>query len=131
MLLQAVLLWCATAAILLLLAALLLSRLGTGSSVIGYVSSSISFLSALAAGVCVGREGKQGAMARALVTSGALILLLLTIGVLIAGMETDASGVLSVVTFTISGVLLGAALASGGKRGKRPKAFARTRPVRR
>lgn len=46
-------------------------------------------------------------MARSLVLALSLLILLLTLGFLIGDKQLEPSGVLSVVTFTISGVLFG------------------------
>ena len=110
----ALLRWGLAASALLVLASLVLAGSGTGSELLGYVSSAISFLAAVCAGTAVERNEK-GVFPKAVLTAGALIVALLTVGVLIGRSGVDASGVLSVVTFTISGVLLGAALAGAGR----------------
>ena len=126
---RALLRWSTAALVLLVVASLALTGSGTGSELLGYVSSSISFLAALAAGTAV-EHGEKGALPRSLLVAGALIVALLTAGVLIGRAGVDASGVLSVVTFTISGAMIGALL-SGNVRKRRPRRWsAMGRPKR-
>lgn len=110
--------WTAAALIMLTAASLVLSRTGVGSQVLGYVSSALSFLCAAAAGAAAGKRTDRP-LAQALVTAIALVILLLTIGFLARGRELNASGILSVTTFTIAGTLAGALLFAGKKRSRR------------
>ena len=114
LLLQAVGAWSAAALVLLPLSALLLSRLPIGSAALGYWSSSLSFLAAWFAGRKAGNKRENGSLLFCLPVCFVLITLLLTIGFL-AGGSLDPSGVLSVVSFTFAGVLLGGLMASGRK----------------
>ncbi len=109
---RSLLAWAGTALVLLLLTALILSRTGTGSAVLGYLNSALSFLSALAAGIAAGGQKGSGGLGQALVTAVTLIILLLGMGFLLAD-SLNPSGVLSVVSFTLTGVLLGALLTRG------------------
>jgi hypothetical protein len=119
-LLRALLAWSLTALILLLLSALILSRTGTGSSSLGYLSSALSFLAALAAGLSAGGRKGNGFFLPALLTAGFLVLILLTAGSLLGSL--NPSGVLSVVSFSFAGVFFGALLARGkhGRSAGRP-----------
>ena len=120
-LLRSLLVWTACAAGLLLTASLILSKMGTGSAMLGYVSSAISFVCAVAAGAyCKEQQGKNG-LVQSLILAGVLILLLLTLGFLIRGKDMDASGILSVVSFTAAGCLLGGLFFGKGTRKKRAK----------
>lgn len=103
---RALLIWCLIAFLLLVSASLVLSRLPVGSSVLGYVSSSVNFLAALAAGVSLNR-GESNSIYPFLLLALLLLILLLTIGFLAGDRSLNPSGILSVVTFTVSGVLAG------------------------
>ncbi len=103
------------AALLLCFAAALWIRAGRlPSSALGYVSSGISFLCALAAGAACGRgEGRARA---GLLCGLVLVLLLLTLGFLIAGKAMAPSGILRVVSFTFAGCLAGSLLFGGSEK---------------
>ena len=105
-LLRAISVWCVFALALLILSSAILSRIGTGSDSLGYVSSCISFLCAAAAGSAAAGKGDR-LFVSGLLTAGVLLILLLTVGFLIRGREMDPSGVMSVVTFTVAGVFFG------------------------
>ncbi len=126
---KALLRWSIVAAAMLVTASLVLAGSGTGSELLGYVSSTISFLAAAAAGTAVERY-ERGAIPRSLIIAGALIVVLLTAGVLIGRNEVDASGILSLVTFTISGAMVGALLPGLGQK-KRPRRRGRSGQLRR
>lgn len=106
-LLRALLVWVLAAVVLLPAAAALVSRTEMGTEAIGYVSSAISFLTAVCAGAAAARGRKGGVLYAGLLTAAAVTILLLTIGFLIEGAAMEASGVLSVVTFTFAGCLVG------------------------
>ena len=117
--LRAMVIWFCSALILLTAASFLLARTETGSAALGYISSGISFLCAAAAGFSlVDGKGNAG-LGQSLVLALALLLLLLTIGFLVGDKHLEASGVLSVVTFTVSGVLFGAVILGKCRRGQR------------
>ena len=107
---RSLLLWTTTALLLLTLASFYLSRSGLGSDVIGYVSSGISFLCAVAAGAAAAKKNGDKPLLQGLLTAVFLVITLLTLGFLARGLDLNGSGILSVVTFTISGVLFGLAL---------------------
>jgi hypothetical protein len=115
--------WLICAAALLLCAAVLFASNAAPISKLGCGSSVVSFFAALGAGAaaCAGR--KEGRFLTGLLTSCALIALLLLTGFLIRGrLQSDA--LLSVLSFTPTGCMLGALL--GAKRRKR----GRVRPKR-
>ena len=122
-LLRGLLAWAMTALFLLLLASATLAGTGTGSGILGYVSSAVSFLSALAAGL-LGTDRKRGRLLlQGLAVALLLILVLLTAGFLASERQLNQSGVLSVVSFTVAGALLGSVIsgqsgASGRKRSR-------------
>ena len=115
--------WCAGAIVSLLLAALVLLRFELSGSAVGYLSSSISFLAAFAAGAAAGRIRRTGALYSATVAAAAIVTALLSVGFIIAGPELPSSGVISVVSFTFTGCAAGAVTAgsSGGRRRAWPK----------
>ena len=119
LLLRAMGAWAMAALALLPLAALLLSRLSVGSAALGYWSSGLSFLTAVFAGLTAGDRQRAGSLPVCLLTGLFLCITLLTAGILTGG-GLDPSGILSVVSFTFAGVLLGGLVAGHGrKRNKR------------
>lgn len=107
LLLSALLVWLYWAAGLLLFSTLILSRVRTGSAMLGYISSAISFLCAAAAGAYASKRRESKNLTQTAILSGVLTLLLLTIGFLVRGRNMNASGILSVVSFTLTGCLIG------------------------
>ena len=107
-LLRAAAAWMLSAPALLALAAFAANVTGAGERCIGYISSAVSFLAAAAAGYNSARNQKTAGIAAALVTTTALVILLLSIGFLIKGEEMNASSIISLVSFTYAGVLVGA-----------------------
>ena len=119
LLLRAMGAWVLSALLLLPLAALLLSKLPIGSAALGYWSSSLSFLTAFFAGLTAGDRRREGSLSACMLAGLLLSIALLTLGIL-TGAGLDPSGILSVVSFTFAGVLLGGIFsAGGGKRHKR------------
>ncbi len=106
-LLSAFFTWLITAVSLLLVSTIILSETGCSEKSLGYTSSAVSFLSAMAAGIAAGRKRKAGAVYTALLTAVALTTLLLTVGFLVNGNSIEASSVMSVVSFSFSGCLVG------------------------
>lgn len=123
LLLRSILTWLVSALVLLILSAFILSRIGVGSAVLGYVSSGISFLAALAAGIVLGRDRRSGLLVRAMLAGLILVVLLLTAGFLVGERELSPSGILSVVSFTFAGAVVGAGLSGGRRPGRQRSAF--------
>ena len=94
---------------LLLCAAVLYASNAAPLSTLGYACSVISFFSAVGAGAAATFERKERRLLIALVTGAALSAVLLLTGFLIKG-KPEGSAVLSVVSFTVSGCLVGAIL---------------------
>ena len=111
LLLRAMGAWGLSALLLLPLAALLLSKLPIGSAALGYWSSSLSFLTAFFAGLTAGDRRREGSLSVCMLAGLLLNIALLTLGIL-TGAGLDPSGILSVVSFTFAGVLLGGVVAS-------------------
>ena len=104
---RALIAWGLSAAVLLVLAALIANAAKMGEQGIAYLSSGISFLSAAAAGRAAAESKKSNSLGIALITATALVIFLLTIGFLIRGEEMAPSSVLSLVSFGYAGVLFG------------------------
>lgn len=118
--------WAISAALLVLLGALLLSLLHAGEEALAYVSAAVSFFAAFAAGLSAARTGAASRFAVGMISGGALCILLLTLGFLIHGGDLDASAVLSVASFTVAGALSGALLSAlGGKKRRKNAAIYR------
>lgn len=113
--------WFISAPILLAAASAVVNRAELGGGSIGYISSLVSFLAAVAAGAAAGRVRRAGTIYTAAVSAAAITTLLLTFGFIAAGTELEVAGVLSVVSFTFSGCLVGCVFfgRSGAKRRKR------------
>ncbi len=122
LLLHAIGIWFLAALVLLTVSAFLLSRIPVGSAVLGYWSSALSFLSAFFAGLKAGDRRQDGSIAACLSAGLLLSILLLTTGFLFGG-GLDPSGILSVVSFTFAGVLLGGLAAGRRRLGRKASAF--------
>lgn len=116
-LLSSAFVWLISASILLIISAVILCEIGCTEQSLGYVSSFISFGSALAAGAAAARRRKKKNLYTALLTAAALVIALLTVGFLIDGIEIEASAIMSVVSFTFAGCVVGViSFSSGVKR---------------
>ena len=120
-LLSSILMWVIVAAILLPFAALLAQVLQVGENTLAYISSFLSFAAAIFAGAKAMHIRKKGAVGTAFVTGVCIIIIALTLGFIIAGDRFDAAGILSLVTFTLSGALVGAVFFPGQKKQRRKK----------
>lgn len=119
-LLHAAAAWFLSACLLLCLTTLIANLTQMGEQGIGYLSSLCSFLCAAAAGIAAARRSGTSRFLTALLTATALVILLLTVGFLAEGQKLDPSSVLSVVSFSYAGALLGSILAvKPGKRAGR------------
>lgn len=107
--------WAVSALALLCLASFILGKVNAGEGAMGYISSALSFLTAICAGAAVGKSRAGSVVYMALLTAAVLVTALLTIGFMVEGTAIDASGVLSVVSFTFAGCLAGAMLFTGKK----------------
>lgn len=115
-LLSALLSWLVSAAVLLPAAALVLCKSNISSDCVGYISSALSLAAATFAGIAAAKRREEGKIYTALLTAATLITVLLTAGFLIKGSDMGSSGILSVITFTLSGCLIGAVFAPKGRR---------------
>ena len=106
-LLNAAAAWFLSAVLLLCIASVLANAAGLGEQGVAYLSSAVSFLCAAAAGTAAARKSTSNGLVTALMTGGFLVLLLLTVGFLIAGRNLDPSSILSLVSFSFAGALVG------------------------
>ena len=113
---DAILVWFISAVVLLPIAALTAELTQCSEAGLAYISSAASFLTALAAGAKAIRTRKKGAVVTAIISALAIIILALTLGFVIAGDKLQADGILSLVTFTFSGALVGSVFFSGSSR---------------
>ena len=104
---RAVIAWSVSALFLLLIGSAIIASAGVGASQVAYFSSAISFLSAFFAGGFAAYESGSFRWPLALLCGVILSVLLLLIGFLIAGNDLAADGIISVVTFTVAGALVG------------------------
>ena len=121
LILSALLVWSVSALTLLCVTAFALTKLSAGEGAMGYISSALSFLTAVCAGASVGKHSSGGVIYPALLTAAVLTTALLTtalltIGFIVEGSAIEAAGVLSVVSFTFTGCAFGAVLFGGKKR---------------
>ena len=116
LILSALLVWAVSALTLLCVTAFALTKLSAGEGAMGYISSALSYLTAVCAGASVGRNSGTGMIYPALLTAAVLTTALLTVGFIVEGSAIEAAGVLSVVSFTFTGCAFGAVLFGGKKR---------------
>ena len=99
--------WGLSALISLCLISFLLSVTNVSSSVLGYVSSALSFAAAVAAGIEAAKKRGRAGLLTGLIIGVFLTALLLTIGYIITESSLSPDGIISVSAFTVSGCLLG------------------------
>ena len=116
-LLRAGLAWLVSAVLLLLVGTLAANLFGFGEQGLGIMSSAVSFLAACFAGIAATRGCPASKLFVSLTTATALVIFLLTVGFLIKGEEMNTSAILSIVSFTYAGVLLGSILSPRKKTG--------------
>ena len=105
--------WIIVSVLLLILSALILSAYPLNSSSIGYVSSAINFAGATFAGITAARCKHKSQLFMGLVSSVALVIILLTIGFLVDSASISSDSIISVVSFTFAGCLMGSVVLSG------------------
>ena len=127
--LRAALAWFICALVLLTAASFTVNGLMCGEGTLGYISSALSFLTAVAAGAAASARRSEGALYTAALTAAVLVVALLTVGFVINGADMDPSSVLSVVSFSFAGCLAGAVI-FGGARKKKAKKRIPTRMIK-
>ena len=115
---RALIAWMICASALLLSGSVLYAADGAALSTLGYASSLISFLAAVGAGAAAVSAQKEAQLLKGLVSGLCLTAMLLLTGFLIRG-RLQGSAVLSTVSFTLSGCLLGAMLPVRRRKGQR------------
>lgn len=118
-LVSAIVAWAMCAFVLLTVSSVILHETGAAEQSIGYASSAVSFLSAAAAGWAAARKRKKASFYTSLLTGTVIITVLLTVGFLIDGKKLEPSSVMSVISFTFTGCMVGGVLLY--RPGKRPK----------
>lgn len=116
--LNAVVVWCVLALLLVAAASLVATVSDISLNTIAYISSALSFISALVAGMRAMRERGKGAIITGAVVGVTITLLALTLGFIIDAAKIQADGILSVVTFTITGAIAGSVFCPQKKRKK-------------
>lgn len=106
--------WTASAIVLLVIASAVINASDCGEYIMGYACSALSFLSAFAAGAAAAGRGKKGTVYVGALTGAIITTVLLTVGFIVKGAETEASAVLSVVSFTFAGSIAGAVIFGKG-----------------
>ena len=112
---DALIMWFFSTLIFLPLATLTAEITRCGEAGLAYLSSALSFLTALAAGAKAIHTRGKSSLVTAVTTALSIIIVALTLGFLIAGDKLQADGILSLVTFTFSGALVGSVFFSGGR----------------
>lgn len=112
---DALIMWILSAIILLPLGAVAAELIKCSEVGLAYISSALSFLTALIAGAKAMHSRKKSAVTTAVISALAIIILALTLGFVIAGDRLQPDGILSLVTFTLSGALVGSVFFSGKK----------------
>ena len=118
---KAVLTWVIWAFILSLFFSFIISKTNLDSSYIAYISSAISFISAVFAGHKASKCRRSGGIYTGVFTAIFLIIFILTIGFVVKGENISSSGIISVVSFTFAGVVFGAYGIAGLRYGNRKK----------
>ena len=116
--LNAVVTWCISALLLVVIASLIATLSGISLNAVAYISSALSFISALVAGMRAMRERGKGAIITGAVVGVTITILALTLGFIIDAAKIQADGILSVVTFTIAGAVTGSVFCPQKKRKK-------------
>lgn len=116
--LNAVVAWCVSALLLVVIASLIATLSGISLNAVAYISSALSFISAFVAGMRAMRERGKGAIITGAVVGVTITILALTLGFIIDAAKIQADGILSVVTFTIAGAVTGSVFCPQKKRKK-------------
>lgn len=119
--------WAMSAIVLLIIASATINVSNCGEYIMGYVCSALSFLSAFSAGAAAVGKGRKGTLYAGALTGAVITTVLLTVGFIVKGSETEASAVLSVVSFTFAGSIAGAVIFGRGSASKRKRYAPRPR----
>ena len=119
--------WTVSAIVLLIAASAIINASDCGEYIMGYVCSALSFLSAFSAGAAAAGKSGKGTVYIGALTGAVVTTVLLTVGFIVKGTETEASAVLSVVSFTFAGSITGAVIFGRGNSSKRKRYAPRPR----
>ena len=119
--------WAMSAIVLLIIASAIINASNCGEYIMGYVCSALSFLSAFSAGAAAVGKGRKGTLYAGALTGAVITTVLLTVGFIVKGSETEASAVLSVVSFTFAGSIAGAVIFGRWSASKRKRYAPRPR----
>lgn len=119
--------WAMSAIVLLIIASAIINASNCGEYIMGYACSALSFLSAFSAGAAAVGKGRKGTLYAGALTGAVITTVLLTVGFIVKGSETEASAVLSVVSFTFAGSIAGAVIFGRGSASKRKRYAPRPR----
>lgn len=99
--------WLVCGTALSMLAAIIVCATPVPGEAMGYISSTLSFLAAFAAGARAMRQRRKRAVFTGLAVGLMLVILALTLGYIVSTDGLKADGILSVASFTLSGALAG------------------------
>ena len=119
--LAGVIVWLAASLLLLPLSAALVYKSELGEASLGYVVSAVSFLSAAIGGIAASKKRGKAAVYTGLIVGCTMTCFALMLGFLIAGSRITADGVLSLVSFTLTGCIVGCILPTGKTKGGKKK----------
>ncbi len=119
--------WAMSAIVLLIIASAIINASNCGEYIMGYACSALSFLSAFSAGAAAVGKDRKGTLYAGALTGAVITTVLLTVGFIVKGSETEASAVLSVVSFTFAGSIAGAVIFGRGSASKRKRYAPRPR----
>lgn len=111
--------WLTTAAVLLLLFSFLLSRSNSSERVLFYFSSGLAFLTACCASAYAGRKSTLAPLLSGLLSAVVILVPLLLLGFVLDGSRFSHPALLSLISFTLSGALLGSVFFGAGNKGGR------------
>lgn len=119
----AILCWLSAAPLLTALAALVLSAGGISYAELGYGSSVLSLILAFISGMAAAKIRKEKRLIMGMICGATLSLALISIGYAEAGKDISASGIVSVVSFTMAGAVCGAILVPQNKNSLKKKKY--------
>ena len=119
--------WLISSLMLCILFSFIVSQTSLDSSYIAYLSSIISLISAIIAGMKAASVKKSSKIYTSIFTAGFLIIFILTTAYLVASGQITTSGLISVISFTFSGVFIGAYIVSSKYYGNKKKRFKKPR----
>lgn len=102
--------WLITSCLLLLMAASIITAADLKASCFGAFGCAVGFCASVSAGFVAAKNNPLSALKLSLLTAGALIILLLTLGFVISGESMSVAGILSVAAVSLVGCVFGVSL---------------------